>query len=75
MSEPIVRTLWAAEEQREEALDYRLVHVAGTGQSGMDTLCGHVDRTSFRWQPGGKAKVNCKSCLRIWAYVKDHRLP
>lgn len=67
-----IRTIHADEETREAG--ERIVHIPGDGLSGFDTLCGHCDRTDYRWIEGSK-KASCRSCLRIWRFVKEGALP
>lgn len=69
---PMATRLYAKEEQREENAPARIVHIAGEVVSGFDTLCGYVDRTDYKWVHinGRGPQPNCKSCLRIWHYVK-----
>lgn len=53
-------------ETRE--MGHKFVHYDAPGILGWDTLCGHVDRTDYRWKTT-KAKVNCNACLAVVAHA------
>lgn len=46
-----------------------LIHYEGCGLIGSHTLCGHTDRTQWRFEETAK-RVNCMGCLA----VRDHVL-
>lgn len=45
-----------------------LVHYEGCGQIGAHTLCGHTDRTVWRWAET-KKRVNCIGCVAVRNHV------
>lgn len=42
----------------------KIIHHDGPGLLGWDTLCGHVDRTDYRWVET-RAKANCHACQAV----------
>jgi hypothetical protein len=67
-----ISTIHAEQETRDAGKT--IVHIPGESLSGFDTLCGHCDRTDYRWIEGRK-KATCTPCLRIWRFVKEGALP
>lgn len=52
----------------DAAIEKGVVHYAGCGLIGADTLCGHTDRTDFDWHDTNK-RVNCAGCLAVRNHV------
>lgn len=46
----------------------KIVHHDAPGIMGWQTLCGHVDRTDYRWKKT-REKVDCRACLAIVAHA------
>lgn len=53
--------------REHDATEEGLVHYDGVGQVSTQTLCGHVDRTTWDWKETNK-RVNCVGCIA----VRDH---
>lgn len=52
----------------QEAAEAGLVHYDGCAQVSTQTLCGHVDRTTWNWEDTTK-RVNCIGCITVRNHV------
>ena len=51
-----------------DELEAGRIHYEGCGLIGSETLCGHTDRTSWKWAYTTK-RVNCCGCIAVRNHV------
>lgn len=52
----------------DDPAEKNIVHYDGVFMVSTQTLCGHVDRTDYRWEYTTK-RVNCPGCIAVRNHV------